>query len=96
VALPASAAVILHTCSFSWDHALALARWLLGACYPSDVTVYLIEALDRTPGGELSEPARAGLAQVLALIRRESAFREMAAATGRQRSSRTAISEVSG
>jgi hydrogenase maturation protease len=66
----------LHTGSFGWDHALAFARWLLGAHYPSDVTVYLIEALDRNCRGGLSGPARAGLAQVIALIRRESAFWE--------------------
>ncbi|HEY0937465.1 MAG TPA: hydrogenase maturation protease, partial [Trebonia sp.] len=65
----------LHTHSFRWDHSLAFARWLLGPRYPADVTVYLIEALDQTPGDELSAPARDGLTQVLGLIRRESAFR---------------------
>lgn len=66
----------LHTHSFRWDHLLAFARWLLGDDYPSDVTVYLIEAADRTPGGELSGPARTGMDQVLALIRREPPFRD--------------------
>jgi len=66
----------LHTHAFRWDHSLAFARWLLGPHYPADVTVYLIEALDQTPGGELSAPARDGLTQVLGLIRRESAFRK--------------------
>lgn len=65
----------LHTHSFRWDHALAFARWLLGDQYPSDVTVYLIEAADRTPGGELSVAVRHGMDQVLGLIRREPAFR---------------------
>jgi hydrogenase maturation protease len=65
----------LHTHSFRWDHALAFARWLLGDDYPSDVTVYLIEAADRTAGDELSAPARHGMEQVLGLIRREPAFR---------------------
>jgi hydrogenase maturation protease len=84
----------LHACSFGWGPALAFARWLLGAHYPSDVTVYLIEALDRNPGSELSGPARAGLARVLALIRRESAFREPVTAGRHPQPSRTAISEV--
>jgi hydrogenase maturation protease len=64
----------LASYSFRWDHALAFARWRLGGEYPSDVTVYLIETMDLTPGGELSQPARAGIDQVLGLIRRESAF----------------------
>jgi hydrogenase maturation protease len=65
----------LRTQSFRWDHALAFARWLLGEDYPADVTVYLIEAGDRTPGGELSEPTRDGMQQVLRLILRERAFK---------------------
>ena len=65
----------LHSHSFRWDHALAFARWLLGDDYPSDVTAYLIEAADRTPGGELSVPVRQAMDQVLGLIRREPAFR---------------------
>ncbi len=66
----------LHRRSFRWDHALAFARWLLGDEYPADVTVYLIEAADRTPGAELSGPARDGISQVLGLIRAERAFRD--------------------
>jgi len=65
----------LRTRSYRWDHALAFARWLLGDEYPADVTVYLIEAADLTPGGALSPSARAGMDQVLGLIRRERAFR---------------------
>ena len=65
----------LRTRSYRWDHALAFARWLLGDEYPADVTVYLIEAADLTPGGTLSAAVRAGMDQVLALIRRERAFR---------------------
>ncbi len=64
----------LHSHSFRWDHALAFARWLLGDDYPSDVTVYLIEAASFTPGGELSRPVLAGVDQVLGLIRGEPAF----------------------
>lgn len=66
----------LHTHMFRWDNALAFARWLLGEDYPDDVTVYLIEASDFTPGGELSEPVRAGVEKVIRLIRKESAFAE--------------------
>jgi hydrogenase maturation protease len=66
----------LHRRSFRWDHALAFARWLLGDEYPADVTVYLIEAADRTPGGALSATARDGIGQVLGLIRAERAFRD--------------------
>lgn len=64
----------LHTHMFRWDHALAFARWLLGDDYPADVTVYLIEAGDFTPGGELSEPVRCGVDRVLGFIRAEPAF----------------------
>jgi hydrogenase maturation protease len=64
----------LHTHSFRWDHALAFARWLLADDYPSDVTVYLIEAADFTPGGEISASVRDGMNQVIGLIRRERAF----------------------
>lgn len=64
----------LHTHSFRWDHALAFAHWLLGDGYPADVTVYLIEAADFTPGGALSDAVRASLTQVLSQIRDEPAF----------------------
>jgi len=66
----------LHTHSFRWDHALAFARWLLGDEYPSDVTVYLIEAADFAPGGEISAPVQHGMNIVLDLIRRDHAFRD--------------------
>lgn len=65
----------LHTHAFRWDHALAFARWLLGEQYPAEVSVYLIEAADFTPGADLSPRVRAALAEVLALIRNEPAFR---------------------
>ena len=68
----------LASYSFRWDHALAFARWLLADEYPADVTVYLIEAADRTPGGEISAAARDGISQVLGLIRAERAFRDPA------------------
>ena len=37
--------------AFRWDHALAFARWLLKDEYPTDITVYLIEA-EQTGFGE--------------------------------------------
>lgn len=61
----------LHTHMFRWDNALAFARWLLGDDYPSDVTVYLIEASDFTPGAELSEPVRGAVDRVIDLIRHD-------------------------
>jgi hydrogenase maturation protease len=64
----------LHSHSFRWDHALAFAHWLLADGYPADVTVFLIEAANFTPGGELSPPVRTGMNQVLGLIRAEPAF----------------------
>ena len=64
----------LHTHSFRWDHALAFARWLLGEGYPADVTVYLIEAAQTTPGTELSAAVRRGVEQVLGRIRSEPEF----------------------
>jgi hydrogenase maturation protease len=71
----------LHTHSFRWDHALAFAHWLLGDGYPVDVTVYLIEAADFTPGGELSPAVRAGMTRVREFIRNEPAFGGTAART---------------
>jgi hydrogenase maturation protease len=70
----------LHTHSFRWDHALAFAHWLLGDGYPVDVTVYLIEAADFTPGGALSTAVREGMTQVIGLIRDEPAFEPTAGA----------------
>jgi hydrogenase maturation protease len=64
----------LHTHSFRWDHALAFAHWLLGGDYPADVTVYLIEAVDFAPGGDLSPAVRTGMDLVRRLIRTEPAF----------------------
>jgi hydrogenase maturation protease len=67
----------LHTHSFRWDHALAFARWLLGDAYPSDVTVYLIEATDFTPGADLGPAVTTAMHEVLAHIRAEPAWGEV-------------------
>lgn len=66
----------LHTHSFRWDNALAFARWLLKDEYPADVTVYLIEAADFTPGAELSSAVADGMRRVISLIRAEPAFEQ--------------------
>ena len=61
----------LHTHSFRWDHAIPFARWALGEACPTDITVFLIEAGAMDLGAELSEPVRAGMEQVIALIERD-------------------------
>jgi hydrogenase maturation protease len=61
----------LHTHQFRWDHALAFGRWLLGDRYPTDVTVYLIEAAQTEPGAELSGPVAAAMIEVAERIRAE-------------------------
>lgn len=61
----------LHTHSFRWDHALSFSRWLLGPECPTDITVFLIEAGDLTPGAELTAPVREAMEQVAALVRDE-------------------------
>lgn len=58
----------MHSHSFRWDHALALARWLLGDAYPGDVTVFLIEAQCVDLGAEITPPVRAGMDEVVSLI----------------------------
>ena len=40
--------------AFRWDHALAFARWLLKDDYPTDITVYLVEAAQTDFGAPLS------------------------------------------
>lgn len=58
----------LHTHSFRWDHALSFGRWLLGAEYPDDITVFLVEAADVTPGAELSPEVRVAMRTVQGLV----------------------------
>jgi hydrogenase maturation protease len=59
----------LHMHQFRWDHALSFGRWLLKDEYPSDITVYLIEAAQTVHGAPLSPPVEAAMHQVGALIR---------------------------
>lgn len=53
---------------FGWQHALAAGRKIFGAFFPTDVTVFLIEADNSDVGLELSEPVRRSALQVLAEI----------------------------
>lgn len=61
----------LHTHSFRWDNAIAFARWALGADCPSDITVFLVEALDVELGAELSQPVRTAMEEVIAHVESE-------------------------
>ena len=61
----------LHTHSFRWDHAIAFARWALGAACPTDITVFLIEAAGVDLGADLSDPVQAAMEQVIDLIERD-------------------------
>ena len=58
----------LHSHNFRWDHALALAQWLLGPELPADIEVFLIEAGSVEPGAELSPPVREGMQRVVAIV----------------------------
>ena len=57
---------------FRWDHALHAGRRIFGAAFPSDITVFLIEAGELGLGLELSAPveqaARRVEAQIASLI----------------------------
>ncbi len=57
--------------SFRWDHALAAGRKIFRDQFPSDVTVYLIEAQSLDFGLELSTPVRAAADRLVAQIERE-------------------------
>ena len=58
----------LHTHSFRWDNAIALARWALGEDCPTDITVFLIEAAGVELGADLSEPVSSAMNQVIDII----------------------------
>jgi hydrogenase maturation protease len=57
--------------SFRWDHALAAGRKIFRDQFPSDVTVYLIEAKNLDFGLELSSPVRASAVRLIEKIERE-------------------------
>ncbi|PTQ56434.1 MAG: Hydrogenase maturation protease [Candidatus Carbobacillus altaicus] len=52
VETPPLEAVNLH--DFRWDHALVVGKWALKDKFPSDITIYLIEAQDTNFGEGLS------------------------------------------
>lgn len=54
---------------FRWQHALAAGRRIFGAEFPSEVTVFLIEAGSLDFGLELSEPVRGAALKVVEEIR---------------------------
>ena len=61
-------AYTLH--DFRWHHALAAGRKIFRETFPSDVTVYLIEAQSVALGLELSAPVRAAADRLLETLRR--------------------------
>lgn len=64
--LPAVGAVNLH--ALRWDHALAFARWYLGADLPESVVVWLVEGVAFEPGGELSPEVDRGVDRLVQLL----------------------------
>jgi hydrogenase maturation protease len=64
--LPALAG--LHSHQFRWDHSLAFAHWLLKDRYPTDITVFLIEAESCHPGAELTPKVAAAMEKVGNLV----------------------------
>lgn len=58
----------LHSHQFRWDHALAFGHWLLGDDYPKDVTVFLIEIEQTTPGADLSPKVNAAMLEVQSML----------------------------
>ena len=61
----------LHTHSFRWDHAIALARWILSERCPTDITVFLIEVAQVEMGADLSEPVTTAMEQVIDIVERD-------------------------
>ena len=58
----------VHTHSFRWDHAIALARWALADECPLDITVFLIEAANVAMGVDLSPEVTAAMEKVIDII----------------------------
>jgi hydrogenase maturation protease len=67
LASEAEAGYSLH--DFRWQHALTAGRKIFGADFPSDVTVYLIEAASLALGLELSTPVLVSANRVVDEIR---------------------------
>ena len=58
----------LHSHQFRWDHALAFGHWLLKDDYPKDITVFLIEIEQTTPGADLSPKVDKAMRQVQKML----------------------------
>ena len=67
LARPHAPSFSLH--DFRWDHALAAGRRIFRDQFPSDVSVYLIEARSLDLGLELSAPVLASAHQVVAQLK---------------------------
>lgn len=66
----------LNLHAFRWDHALYAGRRMLGEAFPSDVTVFLIEAENTAFGLELSPAVAAAAPKAAAQIAAEIALRQ--------------------
>ena len=64
--LPPLPGINLH--AFRWDHAIALARWLLEDEYPADVTAYLVEGERFEVGEGLSPRVDAAVDRLVDLL----------------------------
>jgi len=61
--LPPLEGINLH--AFRWDHALAIGRWALKDEYPTDITVYLIEAASFAFGEPLTPVVEAAMLRLV-------------------------------
>lgn len=64
--LPPVTGIASH--DFRWDHAIALARWLLGPLMPERIDVFLIEGSDFAFGADLSDAMDAAIDRVADLV----------------------------
>lgn len=62
-----AASLNLH--DFRWDHALGAGRRMLGAAFPADVSVILVQVESTAFGLDLSAPVRVAAATVIARLR---------------------------
>ena len=56
---------------FRWDQALGFARWLLGADYPEQVQVWLIEGASFAAGDALTPVVAAAVDRIASLLAAE-------------------------
>lgn len=67
--LPAANPMLTH--DLRWQHALSLARWMLGGDHPAHVVVYLIEIEQVQPGAPMSSAVQQAMDRVSSLVRAE-------------------------